>query len=103
MVRRFTLSLFTSVGKHVTPFWIIWVTECQFFIPSRILEEEFEKRDALENLREQQEQELEAERQRREKLEHNLEVYGLNDKNGPICNGLFTLRDYERDCTVTLM
>ena len=44
----------------------------------RILEEEFEKRDALERLKAQQEEELQAERQRRENLEVNLQVHVVN-------------------------
>ena len=44
----------------------------------RILEEEFEKRDALERLKAQQEEELQVERQRRENLEVNLQVRVMN-------------------------
>ena len=46
----------------------------QCLILFRILEEEFEKAAALEKLKEQQERELQDERQRREKLEYNLQV-----------------------------
>lgn len=41
---------------------------------SRILEEEFTKREAMEKLKEQQAEELMAERKRREELEENFQV-----------------------------
>lgn len=52
----------------------IWSLQTCSFNKFRILEEEFEKAEALEKLKEQQEQELLAERQRRVDLEQNLQV-----------------------------